>query len=151
MVFSRCVRRTMFGADFPVWQTCLSFNDKFWSSKLLPILFGAKFSQKNFLFKGVNFSIHGTGIVRPDSLQPIGCATSSSVVCKHFICFGSFQNFLMSSNCFFLVFLGCSADEKHHVWLGCRVIEVCVCVYVYVCKFGSTKKYSGSKNIPDKK
>ena len=149
MVFSRCVRRTMFGADFPVWQTCLSFNDKFWSSKLLPILFGAKFSQKNFLFKGVNFSIHGTGIVRPDSLQPIGCATSSSVVCKHFICFGSFQNFLMSSNCFFSFFgLLCWRKTSRMAWLsGHRS----VCVYVYVCKFGSTKKYSGSKNIPDKK
>ena len=41
----------------------------------------------------------------------------------------------MSSNCFFF---GCSAEEKHHVWLGCRVIEVCV--YVYVCKFVFDKK-----------
>ena len=43
----------------------------------------------------------------------------------------------MSSNCF-LFFLGCSAEEKHHVWLGCRVIEVCV--YVSVCKFVFDKK-----------
>jgi hypothetical protein len=60
-----------------------------------------------------------------------------------------FSKFLDVFKLFFFVFLGCSAEEKHHVWLGCRVIEVCV--YVYVCKFGSTKKYSGSKNIPDKK
>ena len=34
----------------------------------------------------------------------------------------------MFSNAFFCY----SAEDKHHVWLGCRVIQVCA--YVYVCK-----------------
>ena len=38
------------------------------------------------------------------------------------------SNFLDVLKCFFCY----SAEDKHHVWLGCRVIQVCA--YVYVCK-----------------
>ena len=59
----------------------LLFSDKLWSSKLLSSLFAAGL---RLLF----FRLFGAGRIRPECLQRIGCATSSSVVCPYLTCSG---------------------------------------------------------------
>ena len=69
----------MFATELSVWQKLLLFSDKLWSSKLLSSLFAAGL---RLLF----FRLFGAGRIRPECLQRIGCATSSSVVCPYLTC-----------------------------------------------------------------